>query len=69
MSVGVIICGPSFQIYFAGFHWYFFVLYIEFGVHRNGGQTGGEIWVDIEFIADSDPTLQIEKNVIKIPEI
>jgi len=34
----------------------------------DGGQTGGEIWVYIEFIAARLPTLQIrcEKKVIKI---
>jgi len=37
----------------------------------NGGQTGGEILGDIEFIAARLPTLQIwgEKKVIKIPKI
>ena len=35
-------------------------------MRRNGGQTGGEIWVYIEFIAARLPTLQIwgEKKVI-----
>jgi len=38
---------------------------------RNGGQTGGDIRVYIEFIAARLPTLQIlgEKKVLKIPEI
>ena len=35
-------------------------------LEMNGGQTGGEIWVYIEFIAARLPTLQIlgEKKVI-----
>jgi len=37
----------------------------------DGGQAGGKISVYIEFIGDSNPTLQIgdEKKVLKIPEI
>jgi len=37
-----------------------------YSLRRNGGQTGGEIWVYIEFIAARLPTLQIwgEKKVI-----
>jgi len=37
----------------------------------DGGQTGGEIWVYIEFIAARLPTLQImcEKKSHPVPEI
>ncbi len=48
----------------------FFTLFLFYS-QMNGGQTGDEIWVYIEFIAARLPTLQIlgEKKVLKIPEI